>query len=297
VEGVLLLDARRGEVVPKRIVSAAAAAFLFAGSSAAAGELAPAGAQAVLTVEYVYQSEGSTAQAEQSSRWRRRRVTSLSVELVAEPAAPTPMLHTRADASAKLQRPATPEAQRAMEAALARCRDDADCLAAEIMKLNEAGMGARYQRWHPERQRGSYQVDESEHVEVVDLGCPASKCISDVTRTGRGSAPEPTLPGVPPAGIAAAELDLAGGSLALRLPAPLARLPVTKLVTSNASSGSPAGTFSEDVFFAPDVPNEALRIVVPLAGDWRSQSGENLVKLGKGAEAGTLTARWRFSAR
>jgi hypothetical protein len=273
-------------------------AALLAASPAAAGELAPVGAQAVLTVEYVYQSEGTTSQPEQSARWRRRRVTNLSVELVAEPAAATAMLHTRADANASLQRPATPEAQRAMAAAMARCGDDADCLAAEIMKMNEAGMGARYQRWQPETQSGSYQVDESEHLEVVDLGCPASKCISDATRTGKGSAPAAKQPGVPPAGIALVELDAQGRSLALRLPAPLAPLPVTNVTTSNASPPrAPAGSFQEEVFFAPGVPNEALRLVVPLAGDWRSQSGETLLKLGQGTEAGTLIARWRFTVR
>jgi hypothetical protein len=277
--------------------AAAASALLFGASSAAAGELAPAGTEAVLTVEYVYQSEGTTSQPEQSSRWRRWRVTQLSVELAAEPAAQTPMLHTRADASATLQRPATAEAQQELQAATLRCGDDSDCLAAEIMRMNEAGRGPRYQRWHPEKQSGSYRVDESEHLEVADLGCPASKCISDATRTGTGSAPAPEQPGAPAEGIALVEFDAEGGSLALRLPAPLAPLPVTKVVTSNASAGSRAGTFEEEVFFAPGVPNEALRLVVPLAGDWRSQSGEKVVKLGQGAEAGTLTARWRFTAR
>jgi hypothetical protein len=281
-----------------RVRAGAAAVCWLAASAAAAAELAPAGTKAVLTVEYVYQSEGTRSQPEQSSRWKRRRVTNLSVELVAEPAAHTPMLHTRADAGARLQRPATPEEQRALQAAMARCADDADCLSAEIMKMNEAGMGPRYRRWHPEKQSGRYQVDENEHLEVVDLGCPGSKCISDATRTGKGSAPAPKQPGVPAAGIALVELDAQGGSLALRLPAPLAPLPVTKLVTSNASgAGAPAGPSSEEVFFAPDVPNEALRVVVPLEGDWRSQSGEKVVKLGRDAEAGTLTARWRFTAR
>lgn len=284
--------------IPAWALAAAAGALLLGASSALAGELAPAGTRAVLTVELVYRSEGSTSQPEQSVQWRRRRVTNLSVELVAEPAEPSAMLHTRADSAATLQRPATPEAQRAMEAALARCGDDGECLAGEIMKMNEAGLGARYQRWHPEKQSGSYQVDESEHLEVSDAGCPASKCTSDAARTGNGSAPAPKQPGAPAAGIALVEFDAHGGSLALRLPAPLAPLPVTRVVTSNASDArSPAGTFQEEVFFAPGVPNEALRLVVPLAGDWRSQSGEKVVKLGEGTEAGTLTARWRFTAR
>jgi hypothetical protein len=156
---------------------------------------------------------------------------------------------------------------------------------------------ARYQHWSPEKQTGTFQVDESEHREVFDMACPASKCISDTKRTGTGNAPGPKQSGLSAAGIGAVEVD-AQGSFAVRLPAPLGPLPVTKVVTSNASdAGTPAGTFEELVFFAPGVPNGALLLTVPLAGDWRSQSGEKVVKLGDGAEAGTLTARWRFSAR
>jgi hypothetical protein len=279
--------AAHGRVVAALLTLAA----LLAASSAAGGDLAPVGTRAVLTVEYVYQSEGTRSEPERSSRWKRRRVTHLSVDLVAEPAARAPMLHTRADAEATLQRPATPEAQRALAAALARCDDDADCLAAAILELNEAGAGARYQRWQPQRQSGGYRVDESEHVDVNGVG-------SETRRTGKGDAPDPKQPGVPAAGIALVEVDALGASLALRLPAPLAPLPVAKVVTSKASAaGGPAEAVPEEVPFAPGVPNEALRLVVPLAGDWRSQSGEQVVRVGAGNEAGTLTARWRFSAR
>jgi hypothetical protein len=311
-------------------VSAAAAAFLcLHGGPAAAAELAPAGAKAVLTVEYVYQSEGTRSQPEQSSRWKRRRATSLTVELAAAPASAAPILHVmdaeqqadlerRARAGEELARqtaPAAANAQQAMEAAMARCGDDEDCLVAEMMKLNDpslaeagragaaAGAGlvpsaARYQHWTAQKQSGSFQVDETEHREVADMSCPASRCLSEATRTGKGSAPGAKAAGVPAAGIGAAEVDAQGATLALRLPVPLGPLPVTKVVTSNASgAGSPAGTFEEQLYFAPDVANEAVRLVVPLAGDWRSQSGEKVVKLGAGSEAGTLTARWRFSAR
>jgi hypothetical protein len=273
------------------IRSAAIVFLLLPALLAAASDLAPAGATAVLTVEYVYQSEGTTSEPERSSRWKRRRVTNLSVELVADPAAATPMLHTRADAGATLERPATPEAQREMQAALARCGDDAECLAAEIRRMNEAGMGARYQRWQPQRQSGVYRVDESERALVNGVR-------SETRRTGKGDAPAPKQPGAPAAGIALVEVDALGSSLALRLPAPLAPLPVLEVVTTNASSaGAPAEAVPEELPFAPGVPNEALRLVVPLAGAWRSQSGEQVVRVGAGNEAGTLTARWRFSAR
>lgn len=295
---------------------------------------APAGARAVLTVEYAYKSEGRVADKYDSREWRVLRSASLTSELAA--ARPTELSSVNApDAAqaAKTQRAvAQGEAIAAhlgtsaagLQAAAEKCGDDEACLQKFAMQLAATGAarpkeqtqrlaretgealkpGAlRYQLWKATLQKGSYSVSEDVrivHADPICMSLPGARCHRSEERRGSGAlVPAGSRP-IDLAGFAHAELDAQKNTLSLRLPIPLGMLPYTETIVTDEPKGThdhepPRGPVRRELDF------RALRDIapftVPLQGGWKSQSGEFSVKLeGERDEGGTLAVRWRFVA-
>jgi hypothetical protein len=318
---------------PKLTIPAAGLlALCMAGAAPAqAADFARPDTKATLTVEYVYESSGSTKTPGDSKRWERRRVTRIASEMISLPPGPLPSLHEtsaaqtadlerRAKAGEKLAADAAPGAavgMAAAEQAMKRCGDDEDCFAKVMMKsgaladprLKQAGaaaqaagrdltpMAPRYQIWAARSQGGSYEVAETEHHEFLDQQCPDLRCTADTVTQGKGAPQPPKQSGMPAITGASMEMDMTGATMVMALPMPFAPLPVTRVVTSNLVAGkphSPAGRFAEDRPIADGLNAESLRLTVPLKGSWRNQSGEAVIASQGG---GKLIARWQLVAK
>jgi hypothetical protein len=308
-------------------------------AAAAAEPFAPPGARASLTVEYVYESAGKKRSEGMYDpyEWRVKRAARLAADLAAQPATAMPTVAAidaaqsaalaaraeKAQAFGKQSTPMMADVQKIM----ARCGEDEACLTREAQKMGAAMQGtpqletmkkgarelsaqdgARYQAWRPTAQRGSYAIDEVVHISSPDPICarlPNRRCTRDETRKGAGEIPAP--PGTKgnagaAAGFSAVELDAARNTLTVTLPAPLGMLPYTETIVTD----EPPGTHDTPTPKGPQAKQLAFRVAdmgkpftVPLKGGWRSQSGEQVVKLkGNGfGDDGTLTVRWRFTAQ
>ena len=217
-----------------------------------------------------------------------------------------------------------------VEKIMAKCGDDEACIARESMALGAAMQGTpqmeaansakkdiealkpgapRYQAWRPTAQKGTYLIDETAHVSVPDPICagrPRGRCTRDEVRKGSGAVPVPALAKSDQAGLAGlsgVEVDTAKNTITLMLPVPLAQLPYTETITTDEPEGThdtptPKGPQQKALFFRVNVTNDPKSFTVPLKGGWRSQAGEQVIKLkGKFGETGTLTVRWRFTAQ
>lgn len=301
---------------------------------AQASDFARPDTKATLSVEYIYESKGSTKTPGAAHRWDRRRVTRFAAEMIALPPGPLSALHApsaaqgadlerRAKAGEKLAADAAPGAavgMAAMEQAMKRCGDDEDCVAKAMMKsgaladprakqsaaaAQAAGrdlkpMAPRYQVWAAKSQSGSYEIAETEHREFMDQQCPNVQCTADTVTHGKGVPVAPKQSGMPAITSGSVEMDMTGGTMVMALPMPFAPLPVTRVVTSNLAAGkprSPAGRFADDRPIADGLNPESLQISVPLKGSWRNASGEQVVPLaGRAGDVAKLTVRWRLSA-
>ena len=195
----------------------------------AAEPFAPAGAKAVLTVDYLYASNGrkSSQGMYDPYEWRVKRNLSMEAQLAAQP--PTAMPTVQAiDSSnmAKLQGQATKiqgvtaqmgSMQGDIQKIMARCGENEECISREVQKMGAAmaqdpkqmaamnaakkdaqalaGPGVmRYQAWRPTAQKGTYAIEELVQVSVTDPICtskPRHRCTREETRKGSGDVPLP----------------------------------------------------------------------------------------------------------
>jgi hypothetical protein len=301
---------------------------LAVGAARAAESLASAGATARLTVEYQYEAIGRREQKDELDDWQVRRSATVTAELVARKPQPMPTLQgldgaqaARIDRQAAQVNKASSRMAPMMagaEAILAKCGENEQCIERESRKMGEAMAGtpqldatlrtgretgaalqpdsASYQLWQPTGQSGRRQLAEQHHREFAELACaglPGKRCTRDTKREGGGEWPRTA------GGGALVEVDLHSSRLALVLPVPLDALGCDETVTTNepgrkADQGTRpckvALRVTSDGKITPGTPK-----VVALKGGWRSQSGEEIVKLnGALGEGGTLRIKWRF---
>jgi hypothetical protein len=210
--------------------SAARTALLgFAGAciAAHAADFAPAGAKAVVSVDYVYESSGrkSSNGMYDPYEWKVRRTVSMAADLAAQPPTAMPTVQAIDSAqmaqlqgkSGKAQALATQMAPMAadIQKVMAKCGEDEACISREVQKMGMAMAndpqkmatvasakkgaqelsrqdGPRYQAWRATAQRGTYAIDETVHISVTDPICtskPRHRCTRDETRKGGGDVP------------------------------------------------------------------------------------------------------------
>jgi hypothetical protein len=179
----------------------------------------------------------------------------------------------------------------------------------QFQKLADPG-APRYQRWQSTLQKGTYLIDEKVHISVTDPICmtlPSSRCTRDEVRQGSGDLPVPPEMGDNPdaiAGYSAVELDVEQNTLTVMLPIPLAPLPYTETINTDEPEGThetptPQGPQPQLLSFqvSPGGSSGDAAITVAINGDWRNQSGEQVVAMGgQLGESGKLTIRWKFEA-
>lgn len=222
------------------------------------------------------------------------------------------------------------------EAIMAKCGDNEACIAREAQKMGAAMQGTpqmdvalsakrdmqelgqpgapRYQAWRATAQRGTYSIDEQVRVSVPDPICaskPRHRCTREEVRKGGGEIPAVMDVGPggrksPVAGLSAVELDAAKGTLTVGLPAPLGRLPYIETITTDEPAGThdtptPKGPRDKALVYRVSAVGsgfQAPTFTLALRGGWRSQAGEQVVRLkGDFGNGGTLTVRWRFEAK
>jgi hypothetical protein len=274
-------------------------ALALAGNGAAAqvaDTFAPAGARAVISVDYVYESAGKKRSEGMYDpyEWRVKRSANLVADLAAQPATAMPTLQAM-DASqmaelkgqsSKAQSVATQMAPMMadVQKIMARCGDDEACITRETQKMGAAMQGTpamaaansakkdaqalarpgalRYQAWRATAQKGSYLIDETVHISVTDPICtsrPRHRCTRDEVRKGSGEIP------LPPdakknkgaaAGVSAIEVDAAKNTLTLGLPVPMFLLPYTETITTD----EPAGTHDTPTPKGPQQKQHRFRV-------------------------------------
>jgi hypothetical protein len=221
-----------------------------------------------------------------------------------------------------------------VEKIMAKCREDEACITREAQKMGAAMQGTpklaaamsakgdaqelgtpgapRYQAWRATAQKGSYVIDETVRISVTDPICmsrPRQRCTRNETRKGSGEIPLPPdakTNSSTAAGFSAVEVDTSKRTLTLGLPVPMFLLPYTETITTD----EPAGTHDTPTPKGPQQKLHRFRVnaaggithdkplTVALNGNWRSQTGEQVVVLkGEFGDAGKLTARWRFDVQ
>ncbi len=311
-----------------RLVALVAAA-LAAGAQAQAS-FAPAGAKALLTVEYSYQSEGRVADKYDSRDWRVLRTVSIRSEL--EASRPALMSAVQVPDAAQQARSDRAVAQgeaiaqqmggslAEMQAALQKCGEDQACLqklatqmahtaaakpgseTRRVARETEVAMKAgpvRYQLWKGVAQQGSYRIGEDvkiRHADPICLEGPGRFCHRSEERRGEGAMPEGVRGS---AAVAQAEIDAGKQTLWLRLPLPMNVLPYTETVVTDEPQQA-RGRTNVRLQSNKSLDFRALRelgpISVALQAGAKSQAGEFSVKTrGQRDEGGTLAVRWRFT--
>lgn len=239
---------------------------------------APAGAKAMLSVDYVYESTGKKRSEGMYDpyEWHVKRSANLVAELAAQPVTAMPTLQAIDAAqmaelegmSNKAQSVATQMAPMMADAEkiMAKCGDDEACITREAQKMGAAMQGTpemaaamdakegiqelatpgapRYQAWRPTAQTGSYLIDETVHISVTDPICtslPRHRCTRDEVRKGSGEIlppPDAKKNQGAAAGISAVEVDTVKNTLTVGLPVPLSLLPYTETITTDEPEGT-----------------------------------------------------------
>ncbi len=242
----------------------------------AADAFGPVGAKATISVEYLYESEGSKAPEKYDSRvWRVRRSVTITGELASHAATAVPTVQPidanqmaqlkGLEAKSQLMAGQMAPMMGHIEKIMAKCGHDEACITRETQKLGFGMQGTpdmeaarktqknlpdlqpgapRYQAWRQTAQKGSYAIDETVHIVFGDPVCPDLRCTRDETRKGGGD-----LPLRPPSGsdkekaaaavgFSAIEVDNVRKTLSLVLPAPLLPLPFTEIVKTNLPQSS-----------------------------------------------------------
>ena len=295
------------------------AALTILATPARADLLAAKGAKGTLEVEFVFESSGKKADRNDSREWKTKRSLKLSADMAAQAPQPYSTLHDMTageKADLKKKEAAVQSAQKTMaptsaaiEKIMAKCGEDEACISREVQALGFSMEGspviesakkdaavatkqgpATYQTWRPTLQKGTYAIEESSHALLADPACPNLHCTRDETRKGGGEVPLP--PGAKPeaaAGFSAVEVDSTGKTLTVVLPVPLSLLPYTETVSTNQPDEK-SGTSKQLLRFPPD---DLKPVKVALKGDGRDQSGTENIPVPNG----TLTVRWKFTAR
>ena len=219
---------------------------------------------------------------------------------------------------------------------MAKCGDNEACITREVQKMGAAMQGTpqmdsamsakkdiaelskqdalRYQAWRPTSQTGTYLIDEAVHISSPDPICaskPRHRCTRDETRKGSGEIPVPAEAKSKQnkgaaAGISAVELDSEKNTLTVTLPVALSMLPYTETIVTDEPEGThdtptPKGPQQKLLRYRVNAAGGIMHekpFTVPLKGGWRSQQGEQVVKLkGSFGDEGTLTVRWRFAVQ
>lgn len=308
-----------------------------AGAARAAEAFAPTAAEATLSVEMRFESAGKRQNKLDLFEWRGQRKASYTLPLVAGKPSPVSALTGPDAAQQAQAQKAAGKAEKAAEAMapmmgsvmqiMEKCGEDEACITRETQKLGARMQGSpqlaagrkavdetvqavqpgapRYQAWQPAAAiQGRYEVDEFMHVVHADPICvslPRQRCTRDESRKGQGvlqAQPSPRDGLI----LATAQLewDARQGTLSLSLPL-LAQAPAQDSVKTD----EPAGTHSSPGMVwlrSPDLMDDSVRrglsFSVPAAGGVKGLSGERRVAVaGADGAGGTLTVRWRISAR
>lgn len=313
-----------------------------AAGAAHAADFAPVGAKATLSVEYRFVAKGQDAPSRDKvylvREWNVTHSVDVVAVLLATKPQPLPGLHTmEAQQQARLQQQQAQVQKHAaqmapmmagVQAILAKCGEDEKCIERETMKMGAGLSGTqqlddtlksgretaaalkpgadRYQRWQGQSQQGRFELAQSWHVlhrDPICMSLPKASCTHDLVRKGSGEF-------APSASPVQVEFDLQGGTAIVQLPVPMGLLAYTETHSTN----EPAGTHSTPAPTAPQKGQMPLRLTadnkpviaplkVPLKGDWRSLSGEQVVSMGAGSwhnasgEPGKLVLRWRWTAQ
>ena len=247
-------------------------------TSHGAEAFAAPGAKATLTVEYVFESAGKKRSEGlyDPYEWRAKRSASLSADLAAQLALPTPTMQAldsaqtadlqnkqvKAQAMATTMAPMMADAEKV----IAKCGDDDACITREAQKMGAAMAGTpqlataqkvgkeaqeaftpgapRYQAWRSTLQKGSYTILETAHISVTDPICtsrPRHRCTRDEVRKGSGEIPLPPQAKKNPAalsGFSGVEIDMVKNTLTVQLPVPLFPLPYIETITTDEPEGT-----------------------------------------------------------
>jgi len=299
----------------------------------AADAFAPVGANAVLSVEYLYESAGKKQDKNDLREWHFKRRVSLVADLVSQSPTPLPTMQAfDAAQTSKLSKQAGQMQKMAADMApmtaevgkiMAKCGGDEKCVEREIMKMGAAMAGtpgadamlksgketaeavqpgaSRYQLWYAIAQKGSYAIDETAHSVLADPICqPTLHCTRNEVRKGSGDLSPLSATKKDVGLFYAAEVDTAKNTLTVTLPVPLSPLPYTETITTNEPDGArdtptPKGPRSKQMVFRTSADGNNKPFTVALKGGWHTQSGEKVVRV-KG-DSGKLTVRWRFQAQ
>jgi hypothetical protein len=306
-----------------------AAALAAVTAPAEADVFAAKGAKGTLSVEYVYESSGKKADKNDSHEWRVKRSATLSADLVAQAPQTLPALteleasqkadlknkQEKAESAQKKMAPLTAD----MEKIMARCGENEACIEREVaayglaMGNNPAVESARkdvaevskqgpprYQMWTATLQKGTFSIEESAHIVDADPICaslPGARGTRDETRKGGGDISLP--PGMKPdpaavAGPSEIEIDSTGKTTTAVLPVPLIPLPYVQTVKTDDPEEK-SGTSRGSLRF-PSVMPRTIRVALKGAG--RDESGTEVMKTqGAAGEGGTLTVRWKWTAK
>ncbi len=297
---------------------------------APAQTFAAKGTKGTLTVEYVYASNGKTQDQNDSHQWSVQRTVKLNAELIAQTPQPLPTMHEmeagqKADLKNRQEKAQNAQEKMApvqadIQQIMAKCGEDEACLEREIQKYGMSNAdspkmdsarsarkdidvatkqgAARYQLWTAASQSGTYSIEETRHDVVADPGCGASMhCTTDENGKGAGEVPLPPGAKAPASGspsVAMAEVDAEGKTLTIVLPVPLSPLPYSRTVKSS-SPEQKSGTF-QTLVRCP--PKDLKPVRVALKGGGRDESGTEVTKIeGARGEGGTLTVRWKWTAK
>lgn len=263
-------------LVPRTLLCVCLAAACTA--TLAADALAPAGAKATLSVDYVYESAGKKRSEGMYDphEWRVKRSVNLVAELAAQPATAMPTVQAidasqMAELKGKTEKAQSVATQMApmmadVEKVMAKCGDNEACMTREAQKMGAALHGTpqmaaamnakkdiddlskqgapRYQAWRPTAQKGSYLIDEAAHISSPDPIChnrPRQRCTRDEVRKGAGEITLPADAKKKPgaaAGFSAVEIDAGKNTLTVVLPVPLLPLPYTETITTDEPEGT-----------------------------------------------------------
>ena len=244
----------------------------------AADVLVPAGTNAKLSVEYIYESAGSESSEGMYDPyvWKVKRTAKLEANLSAQAPTELPTMQAMtadqvAGIEAKQEKfEAAAEGMQPMmadiEKIMAKCGEDEACITAAVTSMGmgmagtpeldsalaagqlatEAGQPGemRYQRWQATAQTGTYSIEETAHILSTDPICmshPGGKCTRDEVRRGSGAIPlPPGAAGNPAAatGFSAIEVDNNENSFVMTLPVPGTPLPYTETITTDEPEGT-----------------------------------------------------------
>lgn len=213
-----------------------------------------------------------------------------------------------------------------IEKIMAKCGDDEACISRATANLgfgmsdsqmaanmsagkDIAGVGKppgepAYQSWRMTSAKGKFSFNETAHITTTDPICvsrPKHRCTRDETRKGDADLPMLDKNGTPIT-EAAYELDMNKKTVTVRVPIPLLPLPIIENIITDEPEGThdvptPKGPHKiTKMFIGGDGGMKGtLDFTLPLQGDWRNQSGEQVVTIkGALAEGGKLKIRWTF---